>query len=61
MNLRETYPSVAVSFAPTFNSITGLFTWTPQNYDIGSYNVTFNVTDGELWDEETINIEVNPN
>lgn len=42
----------------SFNETTGLFIWTPTFYDAGEYNVTFNVTDGELWDEENTTITV---
>jgi len=41
-----------------FDSSSGLFNWTPTFYDSGEYIVTFNVTDGELWDSETITITV---
>ncbi|MBI5804194.1 right-handed parallel beta-helix repeat-containing protein [Candidatus Pacearchaeota archaeon] len=58
-NAREILPKPnAFSFAFTFDSAQGLFNWTPLNDAIGNYNVTFNVTDGELWDEETIVINV---
>jgi len=43
----------------SFDSNTGLFEWTPTFNDSGNYTVTFNVTDGEFWDEETITITVN--
>jgi hypothetical protein len=43
----------------SFNSATGVFNWTPGYNDAGIYQVTFNVTDGFLWDSETINITVN--
>jgi len=42
----------------SFDPETGLFNWTPTFYDSGIYPVLFNVTDGELWDEETILITV---
>ena len=43
----------------TFDPVTGLFTWTPTYDDSGVYYVTFNVTDGLEWDNETITITVN--
>jgi parallel beta-helix repeat protein len=52
-NAFEVLPS---AFA--FDSSSGLFNWTPTFYDSGEYIVTFNVTDGELWDSETITITV---
>ena len=42
----------------SFNNSNGLFSWTASFADSGIYNVTFNVTDGSLWDSETINIIV---
>jgi len=43
----------------TFNENTGLFQWTPTFNDAGDYIVTFNVTDGEFTDQETITLTVN--
>jgi len=43
----------------SFNQNTGLFQWTPNYLGYGNYTVTFNVTDGLLSDEETIQINVN--
>ncbi len=44
----------------SFNSNTGLFQWTPDGFtSYGDYLVTFNVTDGQYTDEETIQINVN--
>lgn len=42
-----------------FDLSTGLFEYTPNSQSSGNYQITFNVTDGELWDYETINIKVN--
>lgn len=42
----------------SFNQNTGLFAWTPTFNDSGRYFVSFNVTDGRLWDEEIIRIIV---
>ncbi|MFH1839633.1 MAG: NosD domain-containing protein [Nanoarchaeota archaeon] len=47
-----------LSSAFTFNQNNGLFKWNATFYDQGSYNITFNVTDGEDWDEQTITIDV---
>ncbi|MBI4020454.1 MAG: VCBS repeat-containing protein, partial [Candidatus Aenigmarchaeota archaeon] len=41
-----------------FNAATGLFEWTPTFNDSGIYSVTFNVSDGQLADNETISITV---
>jgi len=56
-NAAEVLPSSDFILSPG----TGVwqFNWTPTYYDQGSYNVTFNVTDGEHWDEQTITITVN--
>jgi PKD repeat protein len=37
---------------------TGTFSWTPNNTDAGFYDVLFAVTDGDLGDDESVNIEV---
>jgi hypothetical protein len=42
-----------------FNPSSGTFTWTPGYDKAGSYDVTFNATDGELQDSETVKITVN--
>lgn len=52
--IQESLPS-----AYSFDSMTGMFEWTPTFNDAGSYNVTFNVTDGEFTDEEEMTITVN--
>ena len=41
-----------------FNEISQIFTWTPSDADGGIYTVTFNVSDGNLSDNETITIFV---
>lgn len=43
----------------TLDPDTGVYSWTPSYVDSGIYTVTFNVTDGEAWDEETITLTVN--
>ena len=60
-NYTLTYYTNAGDVLPSafaFNATTGIFEWTPTKWDPGIYEVTFNVTDGELWDEETITITV---
>ncbi len=43
----------------SFDSKTGVFSWTPSNEDAGkSYNVIFEISDGYLTDEESITINV---
>ncbi len=42
----------------TFNQTTGVFKWRPTLNDSGVYNVTFNVTDGGVWDSQNIRITV---
>ena len=40
----------------SFHAATGLFTFTPDESQTGSFQLTFTVTDGELTDSETITI-----
>ncbi|WP_319506679.1 Ig-like domain-containing protein [uncultured Methanolobus sp.] len=42
----------------TFNSATGVFTWTPVASEAKTYSVIFGVTDGEYNDTETVTITV---
>jgi hypothetical protein len=50
----------SISVLPTGGSFTGTtFTWTPSFSQIGTYPVTFTVSDGELTDSEEITITVN--
>lgn len=42
----------------SFDSATGIFEWTPTFDDEGIYYVIFNVTDGQFWDSETVQINV---
>ena len=51
-----TYSANAVPRGATF--ITETFDWTPTQAQIGSYNVTFYASDGQLQDSETITITV---
>ncbi|MHB8580367.1 MAG: putative Ig domain-containing protein [Ignavibacteriaceae bacterium] len=52
-------PTIATD-APgaTFNATTGVFSWTPNFYQAGSYTVNFKVYDGFLWDSTTASITV---
>ncbi len=43
----------------SFQTQTGLFSWTPSFSQAGGYTATFNVTDGQASDLETITITVN--
>uniref|UniRef100_UPI001AEF49B7 putative Ig domain-containing protein n=1 Tax=Methanococcoides sp. NM1 TaxID=1201013 RepID=UPI001AEF49B7 len=43
-----------------FDSSTGDFIWTPSEGQDGNYEVTFEVTDGQLTDSETIYVAVSP-
>jgi len=51
-----TYSAANLPSGATFNAFTKTFSWTPSQ--IGSYNVTFIVSDGALTDMETITITV---
>lgn len=42
----------------TLNETTGVFNWTPDLEQVGSYEVTLKASDGSLVDEETITIQV---
>lgn len=42
----------------TLGLYTGVFSWTPTNEQVGTYEVTFTVSDGYLTDSQTINIGV---
>ncbi|MBM3250043.1 MAG: tandem-95 repeat protein, partial [Candidatus Omnitrophica bacterium] len=44
-----------------FNSATKTFSWTPASTQVGTYQVTFSVTDGTLGDSETVTIMVTTN
>ena len=57
-----TYSAFDLPSGATFNSQTGIFSWTPSGAQIGQYSMTFTVTDdgdGNLTDSETITITVN--
>ena len=60
-----TYTVTADKIAPVsgditqyFNIVTQEFDWTPQTGDAGIYTLTFEVSDGELTDTQTMTIEV---
>jgi len=57
-----TYKSNALIVLPSNSSLgnsTGLFTWHTKITDNGTYIVTFNVSDGTLYDTKTATIKVN--
>jgi len=43
---------------PTFDTTNGSFSWTPSEANVGSYSVTFCITDGRLSDCEGIQVTV---
>ncbi len=58
-NLTLTYGTNALNILPgnvVFNENTGLFTWISDFSQLNEYEITFNVTNGEYSDEETIKI-----
>ena len=53
------YSAIGLPLGATFNSSTGVFSWTPTADQIGSYSVTLNVDDGNsATDTRTITITV---
>jgi predicted RNA-binding protein with TRAM domain len=54
-----TYSASNLPAGATFDPIAQKFSWTPGYDQAGSYQVTFNVSDGELSASETITITVN--
>ena len=50
------YSAYSLPSGASFNATTKTFSWTPSNSQAGSYQVTFNVSDGKLSDSETITI-----
>jgi hypothetical protein len=54
-----TYSAMNLPVNATFNTETGLFTWTPDFDQAGIYTVKFSVTDGTLSDTTTVMITVN--
>ena len=53
-----TYSASNLPAGAAFNGKSGLFNWTPQGGQAGSYNVFFEVSDGKLNDSETAKISV---
>ena len=53
-----TYSATEVPDSADFDPLTREFTWTPVYGESGTYDVTFNVSDGDLSDSETITISV---
>ncbi|BDZ66599.1 putative Ig domain-containing protein [Methanobacterium ferruginis] len=54
-----TYSASNLPEGANFNSATGEFTWTPTYAQIGTYHITFTVSDGDLTDSKTMDITVN--
>lgn len=53
-----TYSASGLPNGASFNSSTGIFSWTPATNQAGQYGVTFSVSDGTASDSETIQISV---
>ena len=53
-----TYSVSNLPSGASFNSAARTFSWSTKPPDVGNYNVTFTVSDGELSDSETITISV---
>ncbi|MEW6009456.1 MAG: polymorphic toxin-type HINT domain-containing protein [Candidatus Omnitrophota bacterium] len=53
-----TYSASNLPAGATFNLNTRTFSWTTSSSDIGFYDVTFSVSDGQFIDSETIEIRV---
>ncbi len=53
-----TYAADDLPSNATFDSETGSFAWTPTAAQLGTYKVTFRVTDGSLSDTESVYISV---
>jgi hypothetical protein len=53
------YSAVELPEGANFDNRSGVFTWIPTASQTGNYTVTFEVTDGQLTDIESINIKVN--
>ena len=51
-----TYSAAPLPLGAGFDTASGVFTWTPEFNQAGSYNVLFTVTDGKLSASETITI-----
>ncbi len=55
---KDTLAYSAYGLPPRATFISQQFSWTPSSLESGVYSVTFKVTDGSLWDQETIKITV---
>jgi len=53
-----TYSASGLPTGATLNNKSGFFSWTPTTGQEGTYNITFNVSDGTFNDSETANISV---
>ncbi|MBP1909263.1 PGF-pre-PGF domain-containing protein [Methanolobus bombayensis] len=53
-----TYTCLETPANATLDSSSGLFTWTPVESQVGTYSVSFYVTDGNAEDYETVSITV---
>jgi len=53
-----TYSVINLPDGANFDPMTQIFSWQPNFNQAGNYEITFAITDGELYDEETINIIV---
>ena len=54
-----TYSASSLPDGASFNTASGAFSWTPVDGQVGTYVVTFEVTDGYLSDSEAVTITVN--
>jgi Concanavalin A-like lectin/glucanases superfamily/Putative Ig domain/Cellulase (glycosyl hydrolase family 5) len=52
------YSATPLPSGAELDAANGAFTWTPQAKQVGSYALTFGVTDGQLSDSETVSITV---
>lgn len=53
-----TYSAIDLPQGATFNPATRVFSWTTSGSDIGFYDVSFQVSDGQFIDSETVEIRV---
>lgn len=54
-----TFSASALPQGAIFDSVTRIFSWTPDYTQAGQYNITFSVSDGSLSVSETVSIIVN--
>ncbi|MBP1910305.1 Ig-like domain-containing protein [Methanolobus bombayensis] len=54
------YSASWIPSSASFNADTAIFSWTPSEGDAGSYETSFEVTDGYLTDTVSVNITVTP-